>query len=275
MNIPRILSIAGSDSGGGAGIQADLKTTAALGCFGMTAITAITAQNTLSVNAIQTVNLNLIEAQIDAVFNDIGVDAVKVGMLGSPEIVELVAKSLKKWGPKILIVDPVLRSTSGTNLGGNASADSLIKYLLPIATMVTPNLDEAKLLTRRSINEISDLKDIANALLQLGSKSVLLKGGHLDLQLTELIDTLAVHENDAVTNYSFKHPRIHTKNSHGTGCTLSTAIACHMAQGLPISQAVEYSIEFVQKCLIAGKSLAIGQGVGPLWHMHEQFKLNS
>ena len=263
-----------SDSGGGAGIQADLKTMTALGCFGMTAITAITAQNTLSVSAIETVSLNLIEAQIDAVFTDIGVDAVKVGMLGTPEIVEVVAKALTKWQPTIIIVDPVLKSTSGTDLGDQSTANALIKHLFPIATMITPNLDEAEIFIGRSMNELSDLNTIAHELLQFKSNSVLLKGGHLDTEFIELIDTLVTNDHDVVKSYLFKHPRIQTNNSHGTGCTLSTAIACYLAKGLSLSKAVEHSISFVEKSLIESSRLEIGQGVGPLWHMHEQFKFS-
>ncbi len=273
MNIPRILSIAGSDSGGGAGIQADIKTATSLGCHAMTAITAITAQNTLGVSAIQPIDNSVLEAQIEAVFNDIGVDAVKVGMLANSEIVKVVSESMSRWNPNYLVVDPVLRATSGAELGGDDVIHALKKYLFPIATLITPNLFEASAILGRSITLVSQLEEASRELLQFGSKAVLLKGGHLDNALDEIVDVLVFREQEKIIVREYRHSRIKTNNTHGTGCTLSTAIASLLAQNLTLEIAVEKGIEYVQGGLIQAKQLTLGAGHGPLWHMHEHIKL--
>lgn len=273
MNIPRILSIAGSDSGGGAGIQADIKTATSLGCHAMTAITAITAQNTLGVSAIQPIDNSVLEAQIEAVFNDIGVDAVKVGMLANSEIVKVVSESMSRWNPNYLVVDPVLRATSGAELGGDDVIHALKKYLFPIATLITPNLFEASAILGRSITLVSQLEEASRELLQFGSKAVLLKGGHLDNALDEIVDVLVFREQEKIIVREYRHSRIKTNNTHGTGCTLSTAIASLLAQNLTLEIAVEKGIEYVQGGLIQAKQLTLGAGHGPLWHMHKHIKL--
>ena len=273
VQIPKVLTIAGSDSGGGAGIQADLKVIAALGGYGMSVITAITAQNTLGVSRIQDIDLDVVEAQIDAVFMDIGVDIVKIGMLASPEIVRTVASALKRHGAKRIVLDPVLRATSGASLGGDDTAQAIIKELFPMATLVTPNLDEASLLLGREITSPEDFKAAAQELLDMGSQAVLIKGGHLDATHTQLTDFLmwrTIEDGlEVIQSKEFKHYRVNTVNTHGTGCSLSSAIAAYLANGHDLSHAVAKAISYVEAGLEAGRFLSIGEGPGPLWHMHD------
>jgi hydroxymethylpyrimidine/phosphomethylpyrimidine kinase len=273
VQIPKVLTIAGSDSGGGAGIQADLKVIAALGGYGMSVITAITAQNTLGVSRIQDIDLDVVEAQIDAVFMDIGVDIVKIGMLASPEIVRTVASALKRHGAKRIVLDPVLRATSGASLGGDDTAQAIIKELFPMATLVTPNLDEASLLLGREIIKPEDFKAAAQEFLDMGSQAVLIKGGHLDATHTQLTDFLmwrTIEDGlEVIQSKEFKHYRVNTVNTHGTGCSLSSAIAAYLANGHDLSHAVAKAISYVEAGLEAGRFLCIGEGPGPLWHMHD------
>ena len=273
VQIPKVLTIAGSDSGGGAGLQADLKVITALGGFGMSVITAITAQNTLGVTRIQDVDLDVVEAQIDAVLLDIGADIVKIGMLASPEIVKTVAKSLRKHGVKRIVLDPVLRATSGASLGGDDTAQAMISELFPIATLITPNLDEASLLLGREIRGPNDFKLAAEELLDMGTQAVLIKGGHLDSTHTQITDYLmwrTIEDGlEVVQTKEFKHYRVNTVNTHGTGCSLATAIATYLADGHDLSHAVAKAIAYVEAGLEAGRFLSIGEGPGPLWHMHD------
>lgn len=270
MNIPGVLSIAGSDSGGGAGIQADLKTMAAIGCHGMTAITAVTAQNTTGVHGVQTIDLNMVSGQVDAVFNDLPPVAVKVGMLASPEIVKLVAELMLKWKPRFLIVDPVLRATSGSTLGGDDTAKAIEQWLFPIATLVTPNLFETEVILGKPIHSLEDMKSAAHELIQKGVSAALVKGGHLDDSYQELIDVLAVTGDTGPEIIEFKHPRIHTTNTHGTGCTLSSAIASYLALNYSLKEAIQLAINYLQGALNASKDLNLGKGSGPLWHMFKK-----
>ena len=271
--IPKVLTIAGSDSGGGAGIQADLKVITSLGAYGLSVITAITAQNTLGVTAIQDIDLQIIEAQIDAVLSDIGADSVKIGMLASPEIVQLVAKSLRKHGVTRIILDPVLRATSGASLGGDDTAQAMISELFPMASLVTPNLEEASLLLGRDIYQVDDFKSAADELLALGPQAVLIKGGHLDAKHAELTDFLmwrSIEDGLEITqSKEFKHRRIDTENTHGTGCSLSAAIATYLADGHDLAHSVAKAIAYVEAGLEAGRYLSIGEGPGPLWPMFE------
>ena len=273
VQIPKVLTIAGSDSGGGAGIQADLKVITALGGYGMSVITAITAQNTLGVSRIQDIDLDVVEAQIDAVFLDIGVDIVKIGMLASPEIVRTVASALKRHGVRRIILDPVLRATSGASLGGDDTAQAIIKELFPMATLVTPNLEEASLLLGREITRSEDFKGAAQELLDLGPQAVLIKGGHLDASHTQLTDFLmwrTIEDGlELIQSKEFKHYRVNTANTHGTGCSLSSAIATYLADGHDLSHAVAKAISYVEAGLESGRFLSIGEGPGPLWHMHD------
>jgi len=273
VQISRVLTIAGSDSGGGAGLQADLKVITALGGYGMSVITAITAQNTLGVTRIQDVDLDVIEAQIDAVLLDIGVDVVKIGMLASPEIVRTVAKALHRHGVKLIVLDPVLRATSGASLGGDDTAQAMITELFPMATLITPNMEEASLLLGHEISGAHDFKMAAQQLLEMGPQAVLIKGGHLDATHTQITDFLmwkTLEDGLEVTqSKEFKHYRVNTLNTHGTGCSLASAIATYLADGHDLSHAVAKAIAYVEAGLEAGRFLSIGEGSGPLWHMHD------
>ena len=257
----RVLSIAGSDSGGGAGIQADLKTCAALGCYGMTAITAITAQNTVGVRAIHALPAGLLTQQIDAVAEDIGVDAVKIGMLHDAEVVRAVAAALRRHRFAHVVLDPVMVATSGDRLMAKETVSVLVQELFPLTTVITPNLDEAALLLGRAIDGADALDEAAAALLALGAPAVLLKGGHLPGDT--VIDVLALANGSRLRLQS---PRIATHNGHGTGCTLSSAIAAHLALGLPLPQAVEQARAYILGAIAAGAHVHTGHGHGPLNH---------
>lgn len=257
----RVLSIAGSDSGGGAGIQADLKTFSALGCYGMTAITAITAQNTLGVRAIHGIPVDMLRAQIDAVAEDIGVDAVKIGMLHTPDVVRVVVKAIARHQMLQVVLDPVMVATSGDRLMAQDTVEVLVQELFPLSTVVTPNMDEAALLLGRAIDGADALDEAATALLALGAPAVLLKGGHLPGDT--VTDVLALAGGGRLRLQS---PRIATHNGHGTGCTLSSAIACHLALGLPLPQAVEQARSYILGAIAAGADVRTGQGHGPLNH---------
>lgn len=260
---PRVLSIAGSDSGGGAGIQADLKTFAALGCYGMTAITALTAQNTLGVRAIHGVSPAMLRAQIDAVVEDIGLDAVKIGMLHSPEIVQTVAEAIDRHALEKVVLDPVMVATSGAVLIESPAISALVRELFWRAAVVTPNLDEASLLVGRPLNTEPDMQAAAQELLAMGAPAVLLKGGHL---VGDVVSDLLVAQNGAA--HWMRAPRIQTANTHGTGCTLSSAIAAHLALGASLLEAVQSARAYVRAALEAGAKVRTGAGSGPLNHGH-------
>ena len=258
---PRVLSIAGSDSGGGAGIQADLKTFSALGCFGMTAITALTAQNTCGVRAIHGVPAQMLTDQIDAVVEDIGVDAVKIGMLHSPEIVRTVAQAIDRHALQKVVFDPVMVATSGAVLIDNEAIDVLVRELFARTAVITPNLDEAGLLVKRKLQDEADMEAAAIALLAMGANAVLVKGGHL--QGEEVSDLLALASGEKVW---MRDSRIHTPNTHGTGCTLSSAIAAHLALGQPLVDAVQSARSYIRGALLQGAQVRTGNGSGPLNH---------
>ncbi len=258
---PRLLSIAGSDSGGGAGIQADLKTFSALGCFGMTAITALTAQNTLGVRAIHAVPLQMLADQVDAVVEDIGVDAVKIGMLHSADPVRTVAAALQRHGLRKVVLDPVMIATSGAKLIDDAAIEVLVRELFPLATVVTPNLDEAALLVGRPLQSEADMEAAARELVERGANAVLLKGGHLPGDTVS--DLLLVR---GAAPAWMRAPRIASPNTHGTGCTLSSAIASFLALGNELSIAVDNARGFVRGALEAGARVRTGGGSGPLNH---------
>ncbi len=259
----RVLSIAGSDSGGGAGIQADLKTFAALGCYGMTAITALTAQNTRGVSGIHGVPPEMLKAQLSAVLDDIGVDAVKIGMLHAPDIVRTVAWAMKHYQVKRVVLDPVMVATSGDRLIAPETVQVLVDELFPLATVVTPNLDEAALLLGRPINGAHELEGAARDLLALGAPAVLLKGGHLPGDdVTDLLLT------GAGAPQRLSSRRIASRNTHGTGCTLSSAIAAHLALGEPLARAVALARGYILKAIEQGADVFTGSGHGPLNHGH-------
>ncbi|MES2399644.1 MAG: bifunctional hydroxymethylpyrimidine kinase/phosphomethylpyrimidine kinase [Pseudomonadota bacterium] len=260
---PRVLSIAGSDSGGGAGIQADLKTIAALGCYGMTAITALTAQNTLGVRAIHSVPPQMLRDQIDAVVEDIGVHAVKIGMLHAPEIVHTVAQAIDRHSLHHVVLDPVMVATSGAVLIDNPAIAALVKELFGRAVLVTPNLDEASLLVGRKLSSEQDMEAAAHELLAKGANAVLVKGGHL---AGEVVSDLLMAK-DGVPHW-MRAARIHSANTHGTGCTLSSAIAAHLALGHTLVNSVEAARSYIRLALEAGAKVRTGAGSGPLNHSH-------
>ena len=257
----RVLSIAGSDSGGGAGIQADLKTFSALGCFGMTALTALTAQNTAGVRAIYAVPLQMLHAQIDAVVEDIGVDAVKVGMLHSASTVQAVAAAIDRHRLQQVVLDPVMVATSGATLIEREAIEVLVAQMFPRAALITPNLDEAALLVGRPLATEVDLEVAARELIVRGARAVLLKGGHLEGDT--VCDLLL--ERDA-TPLWLRGPRIPSANTHGTGCTLSSAIAAHLARGASLPNAVRGARDYVRGAMQAGAPVRTGTGSGPLNH---------
>jgi hydroxymethylpyrimidine/phosphomethylpyrimidine kinase len=254
--IKRALTIAGSDSGGGAGIQADLKTFASLGVHGMSVITSITAQNTYEVRAVFDLPLNIIEAQFRAVTEDIGVDASKTGMLSNSDIVKLVANLVKNYGLPV-VVDPVMIAKSGASLLKEEAVEALMRYLIPVATVVTPNKFEAERLAGLSINSLSDAKKAAKYIVEeLGAQAVVLKGGHIEGD--ESVDILYY----SGTFKEFRAKRIHTKNTHGTGCSFSAAITAELAKGKPIDEAVKIAKMFITTAIEHG--LQLGRGSGPV-----------
>ena len=257
----RVLTIAGSDSGGGAGIQADLKTFAALGCYGMTAITALTAQNTKGVQGIHGIPAEFLKAQIQSVMDDIGVDAIKIGMLHAPEIVDVVAWAIDHYKLKNVVLDPVMVATSGDRLIASETVQVLVRELFPRATLITPNLDEAVLLLGREISDASVLETAGRDLLAMGARAVLLKGGHLPGD--DVMDLL-VQPNTPSERLSSR--RIHSNNVHGTGCTLSSAIAAYLALGMGLSEAVHCARQFIVQAIAHGADITTGHGHGPLNH---------
>lgn len=256
--IPRALTIAGSDSGGGAGIQADLKTFEALGVYGMSAITAVTAQNTVGVSGVQDLPPDFVAAQIEAVVSDIGVDAVKVGMLSNAAIIDAVADTLGGYLIPYLVVDPVMVAKSGDRLLQEAACDALKTRLLPMATVVTPNAPEAAVLAGLAVEDEESLKQAAAIIHGLGPRYVLVKGGHLPTP--EAVDWLF----DGGTFRAFPAPRHDTPNTHGTGCTFSSAIAAYLALGFGVPEAVAAAKAYVTGAI--ERSLALGHGHGPLCH---------
>lgn len=254
------MTIAGSDSGGGAGIQADLKTFAALGVYGTTVLTAITAQNTQTVTEVHEVPPEIVSSQIDAVFTDIGSDGVKTGMLFSRAIIEAVVEQLGRHDVKNLVVDPVMIAKSGARLLRSDAVNSLLTCLLPLATVVTPNVPEAEVLAKMTIETSADAEGAARRIVELGAKAVVLKGGHLD---GPAVDRLY----DGKTLREFSSPRVETSSTHGTGCTFASAIAAGLAQGLSLVEAVGLAKNFVTGALRA--AYPVGRGHGPLNHFFE------
>ncbi len=263
MTVKRVLTIAGSDSGGGAGIQADLKTITVLGGFGMSVITALTAQNTLGVHGIHEVPADFVEKQFDAVATDIGVDAAKTGMLSSSEIMRTVAGKIEEYGIKKLVVDPVMVAKGGAMLIKQEAKKTLATVLLPLAFVITPNIPEAEELTGIKITTVEDMKKAARAINRMGAKNVFLKGGHMSGDaLDVLYDGRDFHE--------LISERIDTKNTHGTGCTISAAIATGLAQGMDVFEAVKRAKDYITMAI--KYSLCIGGGHGPTNHIAYLFR---
>ena len=267
MKTPIILSIAGSDSGGGAGIQADIKTASAIGVYATTAITAVTVQNTVGVRAVQAINPAIVSGQIEAVLDDMAVDAIKIGMLGEPEVVVAVADAIDKYQPHYVVLDPVMISTSGHSLIAERTAELMKELLFPRAILLTPNTDEATALTGIKISSAEDMLEAGKALLKMGCKAVLMKGGHL--AGNEMTDIL-LQENQEPKFYWSE--RIDTPNTHGTGCTLATAIASYLALGNNLEKAVGLAKIYISKAIRAGADWKIGKGYSPVNHLFEKIK---
>ncbi len=257
----RVLIIAGSDSGGGAGIQADIKAVTMLGGFAMTAITALTAQNTLGVHGILGVDPGFIRQQMQVVLRDLGADCLKTGMLHSAEVIETVAATIDEEAPGVpLVVDPVMVAKGGAALLQDSAASALIERIIPKAAVLTPNLPEAEALTGLSVTDLPGMRRAAAALLGLGPKAVLVKGGHLEGPV--LFDLLLTADGERV----YESRRIETTHTHGTGCTLASAIAAGIAQGLAVGEAVARARDYVQRAIATAPGF--GHGHGPLNHGH-------
>jgi len=261
----KVLTIAGSDSGGGAGIQADLKTFSAIGCYGMSVITALTAQNTQGVKAIHAVPPAFAVEQIEAVLSDIGADAIKIGMLYSAELIEAVAQELKKHGARKIVLDPVMVAQSGDKLLQDDAIEAIKTHLMPLADVVTPNIPEAAVLCGMQLTQWSDIESAAETLAKYGSRSILIKGGHGDERKSTDLLFLA-GEGRFV---SLETDRIETRNNHGTGCTLSSAIASYMAKGSDVEEAVQKAKTFMNHSIAAGAAYTIGHGHGPVHHFFQ------
>ncbi len=259
----KVLTIAGSDSSGGAGIQADLKTFSAHGTFGMSVITAVTAQNTQGVFAVQDITPEVIGKQIDAIFDDIAVDGVKIGMVSQVETIKIISEKLRQYKPKNVVVDPVMVSKSGFYLLNPEAEEVLIKELIPLAAIVTPNIPEAEVITGLSIKTIDEMKKAAELIYKMGPANVLVKGGHLEDDSTDILF-------DGKEFYYFNAKRIATKNTHGTGCTLSSAIAANLAKGKSVFEAVKAAKEYIN--IAIEHSLSIGKGVGPTNHFYTLYE---
>ena len=264
MTTPIALTIAGSDSSGGAGIQADLKTFAALGVYGASVITALTAQNTQGVTGIHQVPAEFVTAQIDAVFSDLTVGAVKIGMVAHPPVIDAIVAGLKRWSPKHVVLDPVMVATSGDRLLAAEAVDALRTKLIPLASVITPNLPEAAdLLGEAVATDEAAVEQQGRRLLTLGCKTVLIKGGHG--ASAESIDYLI--DSSGVT--ALAAPRVATKNTHGTGCSLSSAIAAELAKGEEMTTAVRNAKTWVSAAIAAADRFSVGHGHGPIHHFHK------
>lgn len=267
----RTLTIAGSDSGGGAGIQADLKTFSALGCFGMSAIAALTAQNSVTVKSIYEVSPGFVADQIDAIIEDIGVDAVKIGMLQTPEVIKTVAERLKHYGIENIVLDPVMVAKSGDKLLRDDAVDALKEELIPIAEVITPNIPEAEVLTNTKIKDRYAMEKASKQFADLGARSALIKGGHSEEK--ESSDCLFIQNDKSEKEIIWiKSPRYESPNTHGTGCTLSSAIASFLAKGFSTLDAVKSAKEYITNAIKAGADYELGNGHGPVHHFHSLWK---
>ena len=275
------LTIAGSDSCGGAGIQADIKTMSALGVYAASAITAITVQNTKGVYAIQKVEADIVSGQIKAVMDDIHPDAIKIGMVNDTDTIHAIAETLKEYHSaegndqkqatfQHLVIDPVMVSTSGCRLMQEDALDIFVKELLPLATLLTPNIPEAEILAGMKIENKEDIMQAASAISRLGCKHVLIKGGHFEG--TEKVDYL--FEDGKLTN-SYRGISVNTRNTHGTGCTLSSAITAYLAREMDMNTAIAMAKTYLSGAILAGKDVEIGEGHGPVNHFYEPVSLSA
>ncbi|OPY93833.1 hydroxymethylpyrimidine/phosphomethylpyrimidine kinase [Bradyrhizobium sacchari] len=264
MTTPAALTIAGSDSSGGAGIQADLKTFAALGVYGASAITALTAQNTRGVTGIHAVPAEFVTAQIDAVFSDLDIGAVKIGMVAQAASIDAIAAALSRWRPRHIVLDPVMVATSGDRLLASDGVDALRTRLMPLASVITPNLPEAAALLGEPVATAeAEIESQGRRLLALGCNAVLIKGGHGEG--AESIDYLVTSE----TTIALAAPRIATRNTHGTGCSLSSAVAAGLARGEDLELAVRNAKAWISAAIAAAGRFSVGHGHGPIHHFHK------
>jgi len=262
-SIPKVLTIAGSDSGAGAGIQADLKTFAALGVYGTSVITAITAQNTVKVTQIFELSADLVGAQVDAVMQDIGADALKTGMLANASLIEVIAAKIRAYDLKNLVVDPVMVAKSGDLLLKKDAIQALCTHLIPLAQVVTPNLPEAQELTGMQLTRTKEIEEAARRIIAMGAKSVVIKGGHGKGPAIDLFF-------DGKKIRTLRSPRIRTRHTHGTGCTFSAAIAAYLAQGQKLEDAIVLGKKYITQTI--RKGFAVGSGHSPVHHFYRFWK---
>jgi len=253
----KILTIAGSDSGGGSGIQADLKTIQSLGGYGMSVVTALTAQNTLGIKSILPVDPDFVALQMDAVLEDIGADCIKIGMLANAGIVRVVAEKIAKHRIEKVVIDPVMSSTNGNILLDEKGREALVRELFPLGYVVTPNIPESEILTKKKIGGVPDMKKAARRIRKMGPKNVLIKGGHLEEAPVDIL-------HDGYEDYEFYSQRAVTRHTHGTGCTLASALATFLAQGLPLMESIDKAKRYLYRALRF--SLPLGRGIGPANH---------
>jgi hydroxymethylpyrimidine/phosphomethylpyrimidine kinase len=265
---PSVLTIAGSDSGGGAGIQADLKTFAALGCFGTSAITAVTVQNTLGVTGIHSIPPPIVAAQIRAVMDDIQPSAIKIGMVHSAELAGTIAAVIRDYPDVPVILDPVMVATSGDKLIENETVETLQKELFPLSVLVTPNLDETRILVNRAVTNLDEMKSAATEILRYGCFAVLVKGGHLSGQ-----DLYNFYLDKNSISEVYASEAINTNNTHGTGCSLSSAIAAYLALGLSLQNAIAKACQYIHHAIEAGQDVITGKGNGPINHFFNPIAL--
>ena len=253
----KILTIAGSDSGGGSGIQADLKTIQSLGGYGMSVVTALTAQNTVGIKSIVPVDPDFVALQMDAVLEDIGADCIKIGMLANAAIVRVVAEKIAKHHIEKVVIDPVMSSTNGNILLDEKGREALVRELFPLGYVVTPNIPESEILTKKKIGGVPDMKKAARRIRKMGPKNVLIKGGHLEEAPIDIL-------HDGYQDYEFYSQRAVTRHTHGTGCTLASALATFLAQGLPLMESIDKAKRYLYRALRF--SLPLGRGIGPANH---------
>nr|VFK45541.1 MAG: hydroxymethylpyrimidine/phosphomethylpyrimidine kinase [Candidatus Kentron sp. TC]VFK61109.1 MAG: hydroxymethylpyrimidine/phosphomethylpyrimidine kinase [Candidatus Kentron sp. TC] len=264
----KVLTIAGSDTSGGAGIQADLKAISAIGCYGMSVVTALTAQNTRGVTGIHAVPPAFVSEQISAIFTDMGADAVKIGMLHRVGIIEAIAARLRTHDAKHIVLDTVMAAQSGDELSRTDAIEAMKRHLMPLAEVVTPNIPEAEILLGRKLDSVEDMRRGAEALAEYGSRNILIKGGHG--RGSDSTDFLYLADEDRMA--TFRGERVDTRNNHGTGCTLSSAIAAYIAKGHDVEAAVGKAKSYIERALRAGAEYAIGQGHGPVHHFFEYWE---
>ncbi|NGM65123.1 bifunctional hydroxymethylpyrimidine kinase/phosphomethylpyrimidine kinase [Sphingobacterium sp. SGR-19] len=265
---PSVLTIAGFDGSGGAGIQADIKTISALGCYATSVLTALPVQNTQGVKNIFPIPIEAVAEQLDAIMEDIVPDAIKIGMVHTPQLVDTIVTVLQKYPDIPVVFDPVMVATSGHPLIEERTIDTIIEKLLPLSTVITPNMDEAAIMAKIKVETVKEMELAGKSMKQLGSNNILLKGGH---QKTEMITSLLLDEENNC--HSFEFNKIETNNTHGSGCTLSSAIASYMAQGKELFEAVTLGQQYVFNAIQSGADTQTGKGNGPLNHFFNPQKL--